>query len=202
MLTKAGLQEVILTRRIEDQGAHRRGDVPNYATQIARQKKIAEHHGRRTVKFEMDTLNSFGDDSGYASRPVMLEFRLPATDILYFSHLIASRGIDYSGRWIDHKHAVEKGEWVVINRAPDGIVELPVEQIHLNDNYADSLKVDPEWLNSRKPNALIVLREADHIHSENRYFGYGVNPKLFQRLLGAFNGLIKGPIRGFRQGWF
>jgi hypothetical protein len=202
MLAKAGLTEVVLTRRIRDEYAARPYDVENYATKIVREKRIAEFHGQSSIKFEMDTLNSFGD-GGYGHYPVMLEVCVPAADVLYCSNLIANRKIDYTERWVNHNHAVERGEWVVINRAPDGVIELPVEQIHLNDDcYDDSRSLSTTWLASQKVGDPIVLRALDHLRREDHYHMRGLRPKLLQRLSGAWEGMINGTCRGFRQGWF
>jgi hypothetical protein len=204
MLANAGLHEVVLTRRLYDGESDSMDRTPNYATQLVRRKLIAEHHGQSTIKFEMDSLNSFGDDGGYSHYPVTLEFRIPASDVLYCANLIASRETQYDQRWANHKHAVEPGEWVVINRAADGIVELPTSQVHANhDLFEDRFKPTADWLQSQKiEDSPVVLRPVTHLRGEDPYWGFGFEPKWRQRVSGAISGMVRGAIRGYRQGWF
>jgi len=204
MLASAGLREVILTRRLYDDDERSMNRLPNYATQLVRRKLIAEHHGRPNIKFEMDTLNSFGDDGGYSHYPVTLEFRVPAPDVFYCANLIASRDDLDDERFADQKHAVEPGEWVVINRAPDGIVELPASQVHVNfDRFEDRFRPTTDWLRSQDiEDSPIVLRQLANLRNEDRYWGFGFEPKWHQRVSGAVGGMIRGAIRGYRRGWF
>lgn len=204
MLTQAGLDEVVLTRRIYDSDVRSGLSYDqNYATQIVRRKAKAQHFEEKTIRFEMDTLNSFGDDGGYSHYPVTLEFRVPATDILYCANFIASRDNKSGDYWIKHKYAVEPGEWVAINRNPNGIVEIPIEQIHINENYKDCYtrnwrRPDPQ----SEENLPIVLRDLAHVRRYHGYSGFGLKPKWSQRVRGALRGMLLGVIRGFRQGWF
>lgn len=90
LLKERGIGEVHLTRKILDGG-----DCPtsreNYTQTIMTLKKAAQAVGVDKVQFEMDVLNSWGDDSGYSSYPILLRQSLPAQDVLYFSNMIASR---------------------------------------------------------------------------------------------------------------
>lgn len=199
MLAQAGLTEVAVTRRVYDSDAH-----PNrmYATQIVRRKEEAIKAGVPTIKFEMDTLNSFGDDGGYSHFPLTLEFRVPARDVLYCANFIRSREQD--SVWIGHRHAVEPGEWVIINRATDGVVELPVTQVHPNydlfqdrhrSRVARSSRSDPD---DASP---IVLRSLSHLRYDSGYGGFGFEPKWTQRVRSALIGMVQGARRGYRQGF-
>lgn len=91
-------------------GAQHRGQ----AGQFAQLRLAADALGRETVDLDMDTLNSWGDDGGYAYRAVHLYCTVPAADILLATELVggAERGL-------------ESGEWIVINRSPTGVVSVP-----------------------------------------------------------------------------
>ncbi|ESZ03712.1 hypothetical protein [Mesorhizobium sp. L48C026A00] len=134
LLKEKGIGEVHLTRKIID-----RGDCAtsreNYAQTIMTLKKAAQAVGVDKVQFEMDVLNSWGDDSGYSFYPILLRQRLPAQDILYFSNMIASRDASAG----DHRIAVEEAEWVVVNRSPTGVVDFHVDDIVFDESvYEDS----------------------------------------------------------------
>ncbi|BDU21624.1 hypothetical protein [Dyella sp. GSA-30] len=96
--------------------------------------------GRPHIELEMDTLNSFSDDGGYEARPITLTLDIPACDVLYCANLLGTAS-DLSVRRAD----VESGEWVVINRAIDGVVTIPLTAVRVRDrdlepyeNYDDN----------------------------------------------------------------
>ena len=196
-LFQAGLEEVVVTRRIYDSE-----DYENraYATQIARRKVAAEQGGESAMNFEMDTLNSFGDDGGYSHFPITLEFRVPARDVLYCANLIGSREICEHSQWNGSKHAVEPGEWVIINRSPTGVVELPIAQVHVNnDLFEDRYKPRKIKLDSES-DFPIVLRSLAHLRHDYGYGGFGFDPKWSQRIRAALVGMWRGARRGYRKG--
>ncbi|NHQ86851.1 hypothetical protein HA050_12050 [Iodobacter sp. HSC-16F04] len=202
-LAKANLKEVILTRRVYDCDNTRRDtQESNYATLISRMKLAAEFYNETTIKFEMDTLNSFGDDGGYSNYPVTLEFQLPAEDIFYCANFIKNRKNRKNSETYSHSHAIEPGEWVVINKAIDGIVELPINQVHVNNkDFFDVLSKKKNWIDShREQYSPIVLRNLTHLRNDYKYYGYGFEPKLFNRLIGAASGLVRGAIQGYKSG--
>lgn len=129
LLNEKDVTEVTLTRKINTSA-----DCPvsraNYAQTIMTLKKAAQVVGIDKVQFEMDILNSWGDDTGYSFYPVMLCRSIPSQDILYFSNMIASR--DTLGNI--HRAAVEQAEWVVLNRSQTGVVDFPVDDIIFDDN--------------------------------------------------------------------
>lgn len=128
MLREAGVTSVNLKRNIKDEkGSFDRGD--GYAELLFKLKSACEIAGRETLRIEMDVLNSYGDDGGYSHYPVRIAKSVVAEDILYCSNLIRSRKRGYDG---EPTSAVEPGEWVVINRTHDGVVEVPVADIQLN----------------------------------------------------------------------
>jgi len=79
-------------------------------------KDCAQIAGRNTIQFEMDTLNSFGDEGAYKHlSDVTIEHEFPAKDVLYCSNLVESK---------NRSNLMENGEWIIINRSPTGLVEL------------------------------------------------------------------------------
>jgi hypothetical protein len=127
-LKELGVASVNLKRNIKDEKrVFDRSD--GYAELLFKLKSACEIAGRATLRIEMDVLNSYGDDSGYSHYPVRIAKSVRAEDILYCSNLIRSRERGYDG---EPFRAVEPGEWVVINRAHDGVVEVPIADIQLN----------------------------------------------------------------------
>lgn len=88
-------------------------------------KASAELLGIESIEVEMDTLNSFsGQHNSYNYRPgVLLELDIPISDILFCRNLLHARRTHTE---------FESNEWLVINRSPNGIVQIPVEAIQPN----------------------------------------------------------------------
>ena len=106
-LGKAGYANIRLKREIGDFGCE-------YSSSLARQWQAARAANRSSISFDMDTLNSFGDEGLYNNESVVtLELSIPARDILYCSKLIANRP--------GERKVMESGEWVIINRGTAGI---------------------------------------------------------------------------------
>ena len=121
-LKEASLTTVTLRREIAANGT-------GYAETIIKLKDCSELLGRETIQFDMDTLNSFGDEGEYKHlADVTIEHEFPAEDILYCSNLVES---------IDGIDLMESGEWIVINRSPTGLVEFPVSSIKYDSNNWD-----------------------------------------------------------------
>lgn len=108
----------------------------NYAQTIMRLKRAAQVTGQEVVQFEMDILNSWGDDGGYPHYPIMIQRNVPAADVLYFSNMIASRE---PGTYAD-RFAVEPGEWVVLNRSPTGLVDFSVNDIVFDESIYQEIR--------------------------------------------------------------
>lgn len=113
------------------------------AGQIVKLKLAAEMLGKSTVQFEMDTLNSWGDDRGYEGLLVLLHRSVAAEDVLYCSTLLAASS-----------SSSESGEWVVINRHPAGLVEFDVGDIEFSVKEIDVKKI----LSSREDAADFMRR--------------------------------------------
>lgn len=117
-LRKKSLHTVSIGRKIRESG-------DNYVKGIIAFKRAAELLNSDSVWVEMDTLNSFGDEGAYWGE-VFLKMDIPASDIFYCSRLIADRP--------EKSYAVESGEWVVLNRSPTGVTELPLSAIQVDDD--------------------------------------------------------------------
>ena len=89
-------------------------------------KASADLLGIDFVEVEMDTINSFsGANNSYNFRPgVLLELDIPISDILFCRNLLHARGAHTE---------FESNEWLVINRSPNGIVQIPVKSIKPNE---------------------------------------------------------------------
>lgn len=196
-LLQVGLEKVFVTRRIYDSEDHQNRA---YATQIARRKIAAEQRGEPTIKFEMDTLNSFGDDGGYSHFPITLEFQVPARDVLYCANFIGSRETTEFTQRNGSKHAVEPGEWVIINRSPTGVVELPISQIHVNNEFFEERYKSRLIKSDTCSDIPIVLRSLAHLRYDYGYSGFGFEPKWSQRIRAALVGMWRGARKGYRQG--
>lgn len=132
-LKTAGLTKVELRREIHDDGTE-------YTKDLLKLIKCAELLGKETVKFEMDMLNSYGDEGAYTHNSVVtIEHEFLAKDILYCSNLVGYKGSD---------ELVETGEWVVLNRSLTGLVEIPIKSIRYDNKYFKfkgwTVPTDPE----------------------------------------------------------
>lgn len=119
-LKSAGLTKVKLRREIHDDGT-------DYTRKLLELIKCTELLNKETISFEMDMINSYGDEGAYTHNSVItIKHEIPASDILYCSNLVGVEG-DYD--------FVETGEWVVLNRSLNGIVEIPIASIKYDNDY-------------------------------------------------------------------
>lgn len=137
LLRDENLSEVHLKRMIVDL-RDRPVSRDTYAQTVMRLKKAAKATGQSTVQFEIDILNSWGDDGGYPHYPVMIRQTIPAADVLYFSNMIANRDNSIH----THRAAVEPGEWVVLNRSPTGVIEIEADDILFDEDIYEEV---PGW---------------------------------------------------------
>ncbi|MDZ4105698.1 MAG: hypothetical protein U1D41_05965 [Nitrosomonas sp.] len=147
-LARASVKVVHIRRELK-------ADERGYAETIARLVESAKLLKLPEIQVEMDTLNSFGDEGAYCGE-VKLELEIPIEDVLYCSCLVANRP--------GQQDTMESGEWVVINRAPTGVVSLPTSSIHIRPGLWSEEK--PFTLNDAKlfmeRYAPIVLRPPYH----------------------------------------
>lgn len=179
-----GLTSVTLNRRIAKETDFF-GRSTNYAEQIVRLKQAAEALGYDTIRFEMDTLNSFGDGGGYARHPVLLRMAVDTKDILYCCRLIDPKG-DRLG------YAVETEEWVTINRSPTGVVEFPLSEVSYDPNafqsrFSLSMDDHQQFWDRYQP---IVLRPTRNEQVETNYYGSHLKPSLKWRVRHALESLL------------
>ena len=151
-----------------------KADDRGYAETIVRLKKSAELLGLPGIKFEMDTLNSFGDEGAYCGN-VTLELAIPIKDVLYCSCLIANRP--------GQPETMESGEWVVINRTPNGVVTLPTSAIRIrsglwSEERPFTVKEAERFITSYSP---IVLRPPNRILQTHGT--HGLRPTLKQKVI-------------------
>ncbi|MFA1677227.1 hypothetical protein ACDY97_32125 [Rhizobium mongolense] len=160
LLKDKGLSEVHLKRMI-NVIQDRPTAQDSYAQTIMRLKKAAQATGQAAVQFEMDILNSWGDDGGYPHYPIMLLKTVPATDVLYFSNMIATRDpSDYM-----HKDAVEPGEWVVMNRSSTGLVNFAANEILFDEEVYNEISgwTKPAYERFLKTHSPFPFRKASRI---------------------------------------
>lgn len=168
-LAECGLRTVQLTRRVQNESNGFWGSN-NYADLLVRLKEAAEYLGHNYIQFEMDFLNSFGDDGGYSHYPVTMQLAIPAHDVLYCSAFVGSREKSAFG---GDKDAVESGEWVILNRAPDGVVEVPSSAISYREEayralYKPTEHEHRQFWEDYQP---YVFRRQDFLHIEQPYHG-------------------------------
>jgi hypothetical protein len=113
-------------------------------------KKAAEFMQIDEVKCEMDSLNSFGENEYHGV--IQLNATINASDIFYCYELLEIEGYN-----------LEKKEWVVINKDPKGLVNIPIRTIEAYEKH-DFL--EPFFENDDDANVLLnspfVLRLPQH----------------------------------------
>lgn len=193
LLSDAEMHSVRLKRNVYDlsgAGLHQDGA---YAELLFKLKEACSTLGRESLQFEMDILNSYGDDGGYSHHPVALRQEIVASDILYCSNFIRSRETAYDGQ---SKMAVEEGEWVVINRATTGVVDIPTAAIEFNqkdwqdrwERRSRDPKAAQRFLDAWTP---VVLRGHRSIGQYGRFQG-GLVLRPLARLYAAYEILRHG----------
>lgn len=170
-LSEHGLKEVQLRREIKHQSQHLsiREASGSYAENLVMLKESCDILQKADFEIEMDTLNSFGDEGAYFSE-VALELSIPAKDILYCSALVGNRD--------GHQPTMESGEWVVINRSPTGVVNLPVSSLVVRrDMWKRTKPISHDeaekFIESYRP---IVFRP--FLKEERFYRSYGYRPSV------------------------
>lgn len=166
-LAKASVQHVHVRREL-------RSADRGYIETIVRLKKSAELLGICNISFEMDTLNSFGDEGAYCGE-VTLELEIPVKDVLYCSRLVGNRP--------NQQATMESGEWVIVNDSPTGIVSLPTSAIHVRPGLwgeeRQFKKSDAQlFINSYSPIALRPPYHIPQIHGT-----HGLRPTLKRKII-------------------
>lgn len=139
LLKSIGATHVLLRRGLLD---CERGNQPHvnrisgYATRVATMARIAEHLNKPSFDLPVDVLSSWGD-GGYAHYPVVIEHEVPIDAVLCFSDALATRDTKRG-------HALESGEWVVVNTAVDGRISLQTTCVVKGDLTLESMA---QWSN-------------------------------------------------------
>jgi len=187
-LQNLGLNSVNIRREIKcyDKNAYfdnYEGDPRGYAETLVQLRRACDVLCSPSIQVEMDTLNSFGDEGAYSS-PVRFERSVPAEDILYCSALVGDRD--------GEPRTMESGEWVVINRSPTGIVNIPSTSIVFNPKMWKWDKTLTEmdakaFLDRYQP---IVFRSLSK--SRKTYGTHGVRPSIRGKIAMTLLKLIAG----------
>jgi hypothetical protein len=108
-LSSKGLTHVNLVRHIADESESLNSRGSNYAITIAKLKSNAEVVAQDSVSFEMDVINPFSCSAGFYDhlQQVTIYQQVPIEDVLCCSALLETN---------------EGDEWLIMNRAPDGVV--------------------------------------------------------------------------------
>ncbi|MEI8657061.1 hypothetical protein [Vibrio sp. Hal054] len=134
-LREQGLNKVRLVRNISIESENNDWDH-RYQDTLFRYIEAAKFLGLAEVQIEMDTLNSFTNSDGeyrYLS-DIVLSLDVDARDVFYCSALIDSP---------HQNNIVESNEWVVVNRACNGLVTIPLESIEIMErNFKRDTKLD------------------------------------------------------------
>ncbi|AOE39948.1 hypothetical protein BEE12_08820 [Pantoea agglomerans] len=124
ILSNAQSKHVFLQRSIRS----------GYKDKVLILKAAAEILGKEKIPVDMDVLNSFTDYFGSSAYgDVSFRMNIPAEDILC-SHLFISSKYD--------SMAMEREEWIVMNRSATGIVDVNVSDIYINEREAEKNKKD------------------------------------------------------------
>lgn len=95
-----------------------------YAAILLQLKNQAIEQNQKTIRISADILNSFTDNPGTYGKDVHIIIDVPKHDILYYS--LVFNGI------------IESNEFIVLNRAKDGLIEIPAERIFKSySNYKE-----------------------------------------------------------------
>jgi hypothetical protein len=149
LLKSAGATHVRLRRGLVDR---ERGSQPQiggasgYATRVATMAEIAQRLKQPRFHLPVDVLSSWGG-GGYAQYPVVIEHEVPIAAVLCFSDALATR-VPSRG------HALESGEWVVLNTAVDGRMSLRAACVVKCDLTLESMK---QWSKETLADQLMSL---------------------------------------------
>lgn len=134
------LKQVSLRRHLRDVTRDRNSysyQAPATAAgEVSRLRLAAHALGQLSIEFDMDTLNSWGDDGGYSHFDVHLHGLIAAQDVLYAAELVEQTPMQ------------ESGEWVIINRSPTGIVSFPASDVEVQGLTLDDATVRREFARS------------------------------------------------------
>ncbi|MCK9815159.1 hypothetical protein M1B35_13715 [Pseudomonas sp. MAFF 302046] len=124
VLASSGCTTIKLGRGLNDIDANGRlNHESGYATRMARSALAAERLNEDSFLFPTNVLSSWSQ-GGYGHYPVILTMQLPIESVLWGSATVGSKDPSISSS------AVEPGEWVVANFAPDALLKIPVTAVN------------------------------------------------------------------------
>ncbi|MDG0802926.1 hypothetical protein [Pectobacterium polaris] len=101
----------------------------NYAKTVYIHAKASEFLGSKYIEVPHDVITSWGYSSGYAKCIVGVEMNIPVKDILCSYETISPCECE-----IQHS-AIESGEFLVLNRNWNGMIEIPVNEVKIVDGF-------------------------------------------------------------------
>jgi hypothetical protein len=147
-LSSKGLTHVNLVRHIADKNGILNSRGSNYAITIAKLKSNAEVVTQDSISFEMDVINPFSCSASFYKdlQQVTIFQKVPIEDVLCCSALLETN---------------EGDEWLIMNRAPDGVVSVKTEDIIVDKSIKlpkSSPEEAQEILKKRTPYVLRAKR--------------------------------------------
>lgn len=144
VLRSAGITHVRLQRAVRDidpsppEGIHLRHHS-GYASRIVQMALSAKRLNRASISFPTDVLTSWSG-GGYPY-PVRFSQDVPIDNIAWCSSTIEpAAGVAY-------QHAVESGEWVVLNRDPRGLCTVKTDDVDIGNVDQKSVRIPANSVN-------------------------------------------------------
>lgn len=144
-LSICNLKTVTLTRFLDDNDEWNLRELYHAATTL----------GKTEIPVCMDMLNSFNCDNGYGHKPIRLVLTFNREEVLYCHNLLANGD-------------TETDEWVLLNRAIDGMVVIPITAIQIKPVY---LGVNPFKNQNEAENLLNKMSRPQFQFSNSIYDG-------------------------------
>jgi hypothetical protein len=119
-LLSCGVERVTLRRGLTDSEdrPQMEGHCTGYATRVATMAEIAQRLGQSHFRLPVNVLSSWSG-GGYSHLSVVIEHTFAVEDVAWCDAVLAPA--DPSDR---ERAAFEGGEWIVLNRAPTGLIHL------------------------------------------------------------------------------
>lgn len=128
-----------------------------YANTLLRQADAARILGVKEIDVPHDVITSWAVSCNYTSCVAGVEMGIPASDILCTADTLAPR------KGAKGNHAIEPGEWLVINRRLDGLMALPAADIQaLRGHWVEPVTLEEAQtvLETRIP----AVRREEHLY--------------------------------------
>ncbi|WP_206003778.1 hypothetical protein, partial [Pseudomonas viridiflava] len=116
VFAEQGRRTVTLHRSLHD-------GPEGYASQILSMAEASKDLDLDHFQLSTNILSSWSEAAGYAGYPVTIQVEHPVENVIWGSDVIASNGFN------PMQSAVESEEWIVVNRALDGRLRVPVKGV-------------------------------------------------------------------------